>query len=162
MACFESAVPKEDYTLSVTMTNGNRLTVDMSPHLNTVQFCALKDLEVWRDVEVRETSLCWKGAPSAELSVDRLLSLWEAGGQVGQESSIAQATSEQGWQLHVLLQNGNRLQMDMRPLLSFPLFGPLSQKVLWKSLQAEEHSLRWGDARIRLELPLSSILQYFT
>lgn len=162
MACYQSAVPKADYTLTVTLQSGNWLTINMKPHLQTVQFCPLKEKAVWQNVEVQETSLRWKGAPAAELSLDRLLSLWKSGTQARQEAAIVEAMPSQGWRLQVMLNNGNSLQMDFCPLLQFPMFAPLSQKSLWKTMQVQEHTLLWQDSNIRLALPLQVFLKYFT
>lgn len=162
MACYQSAVPKADYTLTVTLQSGNWLTINMKPHLQTVQFCTLKEKAVWQSIEVQENSLRWKGAPATELSLDRLLRLWKSGAQAGLEAAIVHAMSTQGWRLQVILNNGNSLQMDFRPLLQFPMFAPLSQKSLWQTMQVQERTLVWQDSNIRLALPLQVILQYFT
>lgn len=77
---FKNAVPMEDYTLEVTMTNDNTLKFNMEPYLDTVQFCPLKDKEIWKDVKVYDTYLLWKGSTKVELSIDVLLSYFKAGG----------------------------------------------------------------------------------
>jgi len=58
---FQSVVPMDDYTLEVAMTNGNRLKFDMKPYLNTIEFCPLKDKNVWKNVEMHDICLFWKG-----------------------------------------------------------------------------------------------------
>lgn len=158
---FQNAVPKEDYQLDITMTNTNRLVFDMKPHLDTVQFCPLKDQEVWMNIEVRKTCLRWKGNSKVELSVDNLLNLFKEGKETEQGSSIQEATVKDDWQLDLRMDNGNSLTMDMEELLEFPLFAPLSQKGLWKNMCAQAYSLVWEDKNIRLELPIKSILDYF-
>lgn len=70
---FKSAVPMDDYTLEVTMTNGNRLKFNMEPYLDTVQFCPLRDREVWKNVKVYDTYLLWKCSTKVELSIDEIL-----------------------------------------------------------------------------------------
>ncbi len=48
IVCFQSAIPREDYTMDIIMNNGNRLFLDMEAQLETVQFCPLKDKAVWK------------------------------------------------------------------------------------------------------------------
>lgn len=158
---FQSAIPKEDYTLEITMTNNNRLVVDMKPYLDTVQFCPLKVSEVWRNIEVRDTSLRWRGRSKVELSVDTLLALFRAGAEIGQDSNVQEAAAKKDWQLSLQLDNGNRLDMDVGQLLEYSMFAPLLNRGLWKTMRRQQHSLLWEDKSIRLELPVKSILDYF-
>lgn len=161
IVCFQSVVPKEDYKLDITMSNGNRLLLNMTPHLDTVQFCPLKDKAVWKSIEMQDTCLRWIGKSSVELSIDRLLGLFGTGRQVGLDAAIDKVTSDQNWKLHLELDNGNHLDMDMSQLLQFSMFAPLSKKGLWKTMQAKEHSLLWRDTNIQLEISISTILNYF-
>lgn len=159
--CFQSAVLKEDYKLDVTMNNGNRLILDMAHQLETVQFCPLKDKAVWKSVEIQDTCLRWIGNSTVELSIDRLLGLFRAGMKYGQDAAIDKVTSDQNWRLHLQLDNGNQLEIDMSQLLQCSLFAPLSIKGLWKTMQVKEHSLLWQDSNIQLEIPVTTILKYF-
>ncbi|KXL54164.1 hypothetical protein CLNEO_03910 [Anaerotignum neopropionicum] len=161
IVCFQSAVPREDYTLDIIMNNGNRLFLDMSTQLETVQFCPLKDKTIWNSVEVQDTCLRWGGNSTVELSIDRLAGLFKMGVKFGEDAKIDRVTSEKNWLLHLELDNGNRLDMDMSQLLEFSLFAPLLQKGLWKTIKAKEHSLLWQDSNIQLEIPVSTILHYF-
>ena len=77
IVAFQSVVPMDDYTLEVTMTNSNRLKFDMQPYLNTIEFCPLKDKNVWKNVEVHDTYLFWKGGAEVELSIDTLLAYFK-------------------------------------------------------------------------------------
>ncbi|KAF5065728.1 hypothetical protein DSECCO2_270870 [anaerobic digester metagenome] len=128
IVCFQNAVPREDYTLDIIMNNGNRLFLDMSKQLETVQFCPLKDKNIWNSVEVRDTCLRWGGNSIVELSIDRLAGLFKMGLKFGEDAKIDSVTSEKNWLLHLKLDNGNHLDMDMSQLLEFSLFAPLSQK----------------------------------
>lgn len=161
IVCFQSVTPREDYTMDISMNNGNRLFVDMAVQLETVQFCPLKDKEVWNSVVMQDTYLRWMCKPVVELSIDRLLGLFKMGLKFGQDAAIERVTSEQNWLLHLELDNGNRLDMDMSQLLEFSLFAPLSQKGLWQTMQAKEHSLLWQNSNIQLEIPVNTILNYF-
>lgn len=158
---FAYAIPKEDYRLEVTMTNENRLEFDIKPYLDTVQFCPLKDKAVWMKIEVRNTCLRWKGNSKVELSVDTLLDLFKEGKETGQSSAIQKASVKDDWQLYLRMDNGNSLTMDVGKLLEFPLFAPLLNKGLWKTMRAQEYSLLWEDKSIRLEFPVGTILKYF-
>jgi len=158
---FKSAIPKEDYTLEITMTNKNQMIVDMKPHLNTVQFCPLKDAVVWRNIEVRDTSLRWRGSSKVELSVDTLLALFRAGEETGQDSCVQEAAAKKGWKLSLQMDNGNRIHMDVEQLLEYSVFAPLLSKGLWRTMRGQQHSLLWEDKNIRLELPVKIILDYF-
>ncbi len=161
IVCFQSAIPREDYTMDIIMNNGNRLFLNMTAQLETVQFCPLKDKAVWNSVEVQDTCLRWMGKSVVELSIDRLLGLFKMGLKFGQDAAIERVTSEQNWLLHLELDNGNHLDMDISQLLEFSLFAPLSQKGLWKTMQAKEHSLLWKNSNIQLEIPVNTILNYF-
>lgn len=161
IVCFQSVTPREDYAMDIMMNNGNRLFLNMAGQLEKVQFCPLKDKAVWNSVEIQDTCIRWRGKPDVELSIDRLLGLFKMGLKVGQEATINKVTSEQDWLLHLELDNGNHLDMDMRQLLEFSLFAPLSQKGLWQTMQAKKHSLIWQDSNIQLEIPVNTILNYF-
>jgi len=158
---FQSAIPKEDYTLEITMTNNNQLVVNMKPHLDTVQFCPLKDTAVWRNIEVKDTSLCWRGSSKVELSVDTLLALFQTGEETGQDSCVQEAAAKKDWKLSLQLNNGNHIHMDVEQLLEYSMFAPLLRRGLWKTMRGQQHSLLWEDQSIRLELPVKSILDYF-
>lgn len=80
IVAFKSAIPKEDYTLQITMTNGNTLKFNMKPYLDTVQFCPLKDRAGWENVKVYDSYLLWIGSTKVELSIDTLLSYFKFGG----------------------------------------------------------------------------------
>ncbi|WP_053956384.1 DUF2442 domain-containing protein [Inediibacterium massiliense] len=161
IVCFQSVVPREDYKLDVTMTNGNRLLLNMVPQLETVQFCPLKDKAVWKSVEMQDTFLRWIGKSPVELSIDRLLGLFKMGLKFGKDAAIDKVVSEKNWLLHLELDNGNQVNMDMSQLLQFSVFAPLYQKGLWKTMQAKEHSLLWQDSNIQLEISVNTILNYF-
>ncbi|MDF2672357.1 MAG: hypothetical protein K0R09_622 [Clostridiales bacterium] len=74
---FKNAVPMDDYTLQITMSNGNKLKFNMEPYLGTVQFCPLKDSEVWKNIKIHDTYLLWEGSTSVELSIDTLLAYFK-------------------------------------------------------------------------------------
>ena len=74
---FEKAIPMKDYSLQIIMSNGNRLKFNMLPYLDTVQFCPLKDMGIWENVEVHDTYLSWKGSARVELSIDTLLAYFK-------------------------------------------------------------------------------------
>lgn len=158
---FENAIPKTNYILSITMTNKNHMDFDMKPYLETVQFCPLMDKAVWKNIEIRHTCLRWRGNSKVELSIDTLLGLFMAGKEAGHNSIIQDVAAKEDWWLYLLMDNSNSLTMDIGQLLEFPLFAPLSQKKLWKTIKAKEHSLLWKDKNIVLELPIESILNYF-
>ena len=142
------------------MTNGSRLEFDIAPHLDTVQFLPLKDQRVWNSIEVFDTRLCWQG--KIELSIDTMLGMLKEGRQFGRASSIIKdASIEDCRMLRLLLDNGSLIEINMQGLLECPLFAPLAQRALWKTIQFKEHSLVWENQGIRIEIQLDMLLQYF-
>ncbi len=158
---FCNAVPKADYMLKVIMTNSNWFELDMRPHLDTVQFCPLKDEAVWRNIVINKTSLHWKGSSMVELSIDALLCMLRAGEKDSREACIRNVVLNDDRRLLLQLDNGNSIDIGIEPLLKYPLFNPLLNHGLWKTLQAKEHSLLWENANIRLELSMKTIIDYF-
>mgnify|MGYP000091715275 FL=1 len=71
---FESVVPMDDYTLLITMSNGNQMKFDISPYLDTVQFCPLKDKTVWKNIQVHDTYILWQGNTGVELDIATIMS----------------------------------------------------------------------------------------
>jgi hypothetical protein len=158
---FQNAIPKEDYMMEVTMTNQNRMYLNMSPHLNTVQYFPLKDIAVWKNIEVKNTSLNWKGNSKVEMSSGQLRHLFMKGKVNGGHAAIEEAVARKDLLLYLWMDNGSHMEMGMEQLLEYPLFTPLLSKGLWQTMQVKEQSLLWEDRNIRLELPLKSILDYF-
>lgn len=156
-ATFQSAAFTADGTLTVTLSNGNRMDIRMAPYLNRAELSPLKDEGVWKSLNVRDGCLCWEGVPP--LSVPALLSLLRE--EMDPGGTIACADAGDDWQLSLRFQNGGSLSMAMEPLLEYSVFAPLVQSRLWKTLQAKEKSLLWEDESIRLELPIGTILRYF-
>jgi len=153
--------PKDDYFLEIIMANGNSINCDMKPYLDTIQFCPLKKKDVWRNIEIQQSSIKWRGNSVVELSIDRLLDLFMKNKQDSREVAIKEATSERKWQLHLQLVNGNWMRMDLEQLLEYPLFTPLLDKGLWNTLQVKEHSLLWENQNVKFEVPLPTLLNYF-
>jgi hypothetical protein len=158
---FQNAVPKEDYMLEVIMTNQNRMYLNMHPHLNTVQYCPLKDIAVWENIEVKNTSLNWKGSSKVEMSSGELRHLFMKGKEKGGQAVIEEAVAKKDLLLRLWMDNGSHIEMGMEQLLDYPLFAPLLSRGLWQTMQVKEQSLLWEDKNIHLELPLKSILDYF-
>jgi hypothetical protein len=75
----KEAIPMDDYTLQIIMSNSNTLKFSMLPHLNTVQFCPLKDRSVWKNVQIFDTYLLWEGSARVDFSIDTLLSYFQVG-----------------------------------------------------------------------------------
>lgn len=131
----------------------------MLPYLDSVQFLPLKDKSVWSGVQAFGTCLRW--GEKLELSVDTLLGMLKEGRRFGQAPSvIKEASAESGRMLRILLDNGNLLAINMWELLAYPLFAPLEQKALWKSLRFKEHSLVWENQGISMEIRLDTLLKY--
>lgn len=158
----QSADLKDNYILDITMTNGNQLSLDMTPYLDTVQFVSLRDKTIWKNVVVLETSLRWQGKSKVEISIDTLMGMVKEEKQFGQVASkIREATADECWRLSLWLENGNSITFNVRELLDYSLFAPLSQKRLWKTMKAKEHSLMWEDKNIKIELPINTLFDYF-
>lgn len=145
--------------MKVTMTNGSRLELDIAPYLDTVQFLPLKDRIVWSGVKAFGSCLRW--GKKLELSIDTLLGMLKEGRRFGQEpAAIKEASAESGRLLRILLTNGSLIEINMRELLEYPLFAPLEQKALWKSLRFKEHSLIWENQGVSIEIQLDALLKY--
>ncbi|MDF2986977.1 MAG: hypothetical protein K0R50_2487 [Eubacterium sp.] len=155
-AIVQSAVPGEDYTLSVTLSNRNRININMLPYFDSIQFLPLKDREVWKTLKVQDGCLSWQG--DVQLSVSALLYLFR---EETKSVQITEADAGDDWRLFLRLKSGSSLYLDMEPLLEYSVFAPMVQKKLWKSLRVKEHSLLWEDESLRLELPIETILKYF-
>lgn len=62
--------PRDDYTLLLTFENGERRVYDIRPELNTEVFKPLRDLQLFRRVQVVKGSLEWPG--ERDLAYDML------------------------------------------------------------------------------------------
>lgn len=151
---------QDDYTVDIFISNGNRLTIHFLPLLKPLSFFPLMEDNIWKDIEVREDCLSWGSGQKVEIPIEQLLDLFRKGSDYCTDAAISKAEYND-WILHLQLDNGNSLTMDMEPLLEYSVFAPLVQTKLWNTLQAREHSLLWEDTTIRLELPLQTILNYF-
>lgn len=83
---FISAVPKEDYILSVVFSNGRNVDFPIGSLLTQFRFSPLKDKKVWREVEVFPTHLEWNsGTLHVDLNIEEIvpnhnfIKLWEGG-----------------------------------------------------------------------------------
>mgnify|MGYP000030365461 CR=1 FL=1 len=155
-ATFQSAAFGADDTLTVTLSNGNRMDIPIAPYLDCPELSPLKSKGVRKSLTVQDGCLCWKGIPP--ISASALLSLLREE-NVGCEIACANAGDD--WRLYLRFQNGGSLSMEMEPLLEYSVFAPLVQRSLWKTLHAKEKSLLWEDESLRLELPIGTILRYF-
>lgn len=52
MSFFKSVTPMEGYRLKIEMSTGNSVTLNLSPKLETMRFCTLKDPEVFGSVAI--------------------------------------------------------------------------------------------------------------
>lgn len=155
------ATPKDDYTLEIFTANNNRLMCDMKPYLDTILFCPLRDMETWKQIEIMDTCLIWRGKSTIELSIDRLLDLFIKGKSYNRDVVIDSASIQQEWILHVILANSNWMDMDFRQLFQYPLFSPLIEKGLWKTMKANRHSFLWKNSNVSLEISMHMLLNYF-
>jgi len=73
LVTIKEAIPMDEYLLEITMSNGNYLTFNMSPYIDTVQYCPIKDIKVWKNVQVFDSYLLWDGSARVELSIDTIL-----------------------------------------------------------------------------------------
>lgn len=156
-ATFQSAAFAADDTLTVTLSNGNRMDICITPYLGRAELSLLKNKDVRKSLKVQDGCLCWEG--SSPLCISALLSLMR--GESDSECLITCASAGDDWRLHLRFENGSSLSMAMEPLLEYSIFAPLVQSSLWKTLQAKEKSLLWEDESLRLELPIGTILRYF-
>lgn len=158
----QSAELKDNYILDITMTNGNQLALNMTPYLDTVQFVPLKNKTIWKNAVVLETCLCWQDKAKVEVSINTLVGMVKEEKQFGQEQSkIREAMADDRWMLSLWLENGNSITLNVRELLDYSMFAPLSQKRLWKNMKVKQHSLLWEDKTIKIELPINTLFDYF-
>lgn len=155
-ATFQSAAFGADDTLTVTLSNGNRMDIPITPYLDRAELSPLKNQGVRKSLTMQDGCLCWKGVPP--LSASALLSLLR---EEKFGCAVVSANAGDDWRLYLRFQNGGSLSMEMEPLLEYSVFAPLVQSSLWKTLRAKEKSLLWEDESLRLELPISTILRYF-
>ena len=66
----EAVEPRDDYTLLLTFENGEQRVYDMRPELSTEVFEPLRDLGLFRQVQVVRGSLEWPG--ERDLAYDML------------------------------------------------------------------------------------------
>ena len=64
------AEPHDDHTITLTFANGEVRRFDMRPYLDSQVFSPLRDLDLFRCVEVRHGSLEWPG--ERDLAYDML------------------------------------------------------------------------------------------
>jgi hypothetical protein len=162
MAAIQSVIPKADYTLEIILTNHSRLICNMKPYIETVQFCPLKDMETWKNVETKENCLSFTGVTRVEIPIDTLLDLFMRELNVNCNSAIEKAEITQEWLLHIILKNKNQMDLDFQQLLAYPLFSPLIEKGLFQTIKAQKHSLLWKNENVALEISMHTLLRYFS
>lgn len=71
--CFSKAVPNDDYTLSIIFEDGEKLEFSMVNMLHKFRFSPLKQLQVWRHIEVYSTHIEWnEGTFPVTLNIEEL------------------------------------------------------------------------------------------
>lgn len=74
--------PLGNYVLQVEFVSGSHVMLDMSPYLESVRFCSLKDPKVWRSAT---TNGLFVRFGEAELAHDEILTMLETPKAVGNE-----------------------------------------------------------------------------
>lgn len=161
MAVIQSAIPRDDYSLEIVMTNSNRLLCYMEPYLDTIQYCPLRDRKIWEHIEIMDTSLRFLNSPNVEISLDMLLDLVQKDKDKGGYSMIDKASINQEGVLQVILKNTNRIEMDLGHLIQYPLFTLLIHEELLKTMKVKPHSLLWEKDGVTLEIAIQTVLNYF-
>jgi hypothetical protein len=64
-----NAVPNDNHTLTIELSNNHRIIYDLRPRLQSTRFCGLADLKKFQDTVVAGTT-CW--------SVDRITTFYTA------------------------------------------------------------------------------------
>jgi hypothetical protein len=73
-ASITSAVASGDYTLHITLDNGNELSFNVKQFFEYPFFAQLENAEVWLEMKVGEYSVSWgEGDLELELSIDTIL-----------------------------------------------------------------------------------------
>ena len=69
-----NVVPKEDYTLSIELSNNHRIIYDMRPRLQTIRFCGLADLKIFQAVRVEnDNTLVWNNL--CQVTIDEIMDM---------------------------------------------------------------------------------------
>jgi hypothetical protein len=61
MSRIVSVAPNDDYTLLIEFEGGNKILFNMQRLIQTIPYASLKDLERFRDFEIEDKAICWKG-----------------------------------------------------------------------------------------------------
>jgi hypothetical protein len=68
------AVPNEDHTLTIELSNNHRIIYDMRPRLQSTRFCALADIQKFQAVSVEnENTLVWSNL--CQITIDEIMDL---------------------------------------------------------------------------------------
>lgn len=63
----------DDYTLGIELDNFHRIIYDMKPRLNTIRFCDLSDIKIFKTVCIRNgNTLLWNDL--CQITIDEIIS----------------------------------------------------------------------------------------
>lgn len=75
-----AVTPNDDFTLLIEFEQGNKILFNMQRLVKTMPYSALKDLNRFKDITVKEKALCWQDVGGSErtmlplkLTVDNIL-----------------------------------------------------------------------------------------
>jgi hypothetical protein len=68
------AVPNDDHTLTIELSNNHRIIYDMRPRLQTTRFCALADIKEFQTVRIeRGNTLVWNNL--CQITIDEIMDM---------------------------------------------------------------------------------------
>ncbi|KUO62713.1 MAG: hypothetical protein APF84_03430 [Gracilibacter sp. BRH_c7a] len=76
MSKITNIIPKDDYTLLIELDNAHKIIMDMKPRLESVRFCKLADLDMFKSVKIENgNNLIWDSL--CQITIDEIINLIE-------------------------------------------------------------------------------------
>jgi hypothetical protein len=74
MAKIINAVPNDNHTLTIELSNNHRIIYDLRPRLQSTRFCGLADIKKFKDVRIEhENTLVWNNL--CQIAIDEIMDM---------------------------------------------------------------------------------------
>jgi hypothetical protein len=74
MAKIINAVPNDNHTLTIELSNKHRIIYDLRPRLQSTRFCGLVDIKKFKDVRIEhENTLVWSNL--CQIAIDEIMDM---------------------------------------------------------------------------------------
>ena len=74
MASIVKAIPNDDYTVTIELSNHHQIIYDLRPRLHSTRFCGLSDLNKFRMVRVEHANtLVWNNM--CQIAIDEIIDM---------------------------------------------------------------------------------------